>query len=136
MLNRSSRRHTGEAGFTLIELLVVIVVLGILSTIVTIAVSGTRKDAVGSACKTNFQTVELSAESYYTKQGNYPTTAAVQTELLQATGKGGVLKTWPTSTDYVLAYAQTGSGTGYTIDVKKTAAGASLGNTSAGCDAL
>ena len=53
-----------EEGFTLIELLIVIIVLGILAAIVVFAVSGTKKDAVASRCKTDEKSIQLSAEGH------------------------------------------------------------------------
>ena len=112
-----ARRH--EEGFTLIELLIVIIILGILAAIVVFAVGNTRKDSVASSCKTNFKSVELSAEAVNTKQGTYP---AADTDLVSSANKGGLLKALPTSADYTLTYAQTGSGTGFTLTIKNTAA--------------
>src|SRR5260221_8052459 len=62
-----------EEGFTLIELLIVIIVLGILAAIVVFAVGSTRKDSVASSCKTNYKSLELSAEAANTKMGSFPT---------------------------------------------------------------
>ena len=106
-----------EEGFTLIELLIVIIVLGILAAIVVFAVGSTRKDAVASACKTAVKSVELSAEAVNTKQGAYPATANAG-DLLQSAGKGGLLKTFPKSTDYALVYTSTAS-TSYSVAVNK-----------------
>jgi general secretion pathway protein G len=119
-----------EKGFTLIELLIVIIVLGILAAIVVFAVGATRKDSVAAACKTDFKSVELSAEASNTKMGIYPATAG---ELLASAtpNKGGLLKVHPVSSDYTLTYAQTGSGTGFTITV--TGTGLTTGTTTAAC---
>src|SRR3954468_19255524 len=100
-----------EEGFTLIELLIVIIVLGILAAIVVFAIGSTRKDSVASACKTNFKAVELSAEAKFTKMGSYGTQGD-----LQDSTKGGLFKAggYPTSSDYNLLYAQTGTPAGST----------------------
>lgn len=100
-----------EAGFTLIELLIVIIILGILAAIVVFAVGTTRKDAVASSCKTDFKSIQLSAEAINTKSGSYPAATA---DLTDPT-KGGLLKTFPSGADYAFAYA--GGGTAYTITV-------------------
>src|SRR4051794_21031399 len=65
-----------DHGFTLIELLIVITVLGILATIVLVATGSTKKDAVASSCKTNFKSIQLSAESVFTKGGGYPSVSS------------------------------------------------------------
>jgi general secretion pathway protein G len=102
-----------EEGFTLIELLIVIIVLGILAAIVVFAVGSTRSDAVESSCRTSYKSAQLSAEAVNTKNGLYPATQTALTDSSQ----GGLLKEWPTSSDYTLTYAQTGTGTGYSLTV-------------------
>src|SRR4051794_11375297 len=99
-----------QAGFTLIELLIVITVLGILSTIVVVAVGSTRKDSVASSCKTNFRSIELSAEAVQSKTGNYPlvvgtpawtnqtTVDTAFANLLNDGSNGATLKHYPFST--------------------------------------
>jgi prepilin-type N-terminal cleavage/methylation domain-containing protein len=100
-----------EEGFTLIELLIVIIVLGILAAIVVFAVGTTRSDAVKSACKTDYKSIQLSAEAINTNNGSYPVGNPVQP------APGALLKTMPSSSDYAFAYTQTGGGTGYTLTV-------------------
>ena len=122
MLNRIRSARQDE-GFTLIELLIVIVILGILAAIVVFAIGTTRGDATASSCKTDFKSVELAAEAYYTKSGNYPTAAQL------ADGSTTLLKTFPTSADYTLSYAPAGN----TITVSGTKVVG--GTTVAGCTA-
>jgi prepilin-type N-terminal cleavage/methylation domain-containing protein len=104
-----------EEGFTLIELLIVIIVLGILAAIVVFAVGSTRKDSVASSCKTNYKSVELSAEAINTKSGTYPT--GIVTANFPATNpllasttstNGALLKAWPTpaGADYEFQYSE------------------------------
>lgn len=88
-----------EGGFTLIELLIVIIILGILAAIVVFAVGSTRGDAVKSACKTDYKSIELAGEGYKTKTGSFPTEAQLKD------GSSTLLKTWPSSTDYGFAYS-------------------------------
>ncbi|MFN8103307.1 MAG: type II secretion system protein [Acidimicrobiia bacterium] len=57
------RNLSGEAGFTLIELLIVIVVLGVLSAVVTFAVSGITDTGQTSACKADQQAVVTAEEA-------------------------------------------------------------------------
>ena len=118
MYERLNKRVQGrhDEGFTLIELLIVIVILGILAAIVVFAIGTTRDDAVASSCKADFKSVELAAEAAKTKTGKYPADKAGLT----------MLKSYPTSSDYALEYADgviTVSGTGL--------AG---GTTAAGCE--
>src|SRR5438876_8139302 len=108
-----------EEGFTLIELLIVIIVLGILAAIVVFAVGSTRKDSVTSACKTDSKSVELSLEAQNTKNGSYPADQAAAT----VAANGALLKKWPSSSDYTLAYAASGSGYTVTIAGSKVTGG-------------
>ena len=105
-----------EEGFTLIELLIVIIVLGILAAIVVFAVSGTRKDAVASSCKTELKSIQLSAEAMNTKNGIYPAGDPV------GTTNGALLKAMPTSNnaEYTFTYAQTGTPAGSSFKVTVT----------------
>ena len=93
---RSARQ---DDGFTLIELLIVIVILGILAGIVVFAIGTTRGDATASSCKTDYKSIELGAEAYYTKTGNYPALATGTTP-----PAGALLKTFPGGADYGFTY--------------------------------
>jgi len=109
-----------EEGFTLIELLIVIIVLGILAAIVVFAVGNTRSDAVESSCRTNFKSIQLSAEAVMTKLGHPGTQADLSTP-----ASGGLFKNaaaYPTSSDYTLTYATTGGppATDYSITIAGT----------------
>jgi prepilin-type N-terminal cleavage/methylation domain-containing protein len=130
MIQRLQAKRNDE-GFTLIELLIVIIVLGILAAIVVFAVGSTRKDAVQSSCKTDLKSVQLSAEAMNTKNGIYPATAPIQP------GAGALLKAMPTSSDYALAYTQTGTpaGSSYTVTVDNLATPAVV-ETAADCSGL
>jgi general secretion pathway protein G len=97
-----------ESGFTLIELLIVIVILGILAAIVIFAVGSARDDSVKSACKADVKTVNTAAEAYKAKKGSFPTQAQ-----LTAAGADQVMKSYPSSSEYTIAYnATTGVATG------------------------
>src|SRR5688572_27881570 len=58
------------SGFTLIELLIVIVILGILATVVTFAVSGVTDRGQTGACEADRATLEVAVEAYF---GRYST---------------------------------------------------------------
>ena len=94
-----------EEGFTLIELLIVIVILGILAGIVVFAVGTAKSDSVSSSCKADIKTVNTAAEAFKAKNGTYPT----QSEL--TAGTSAPLRTYPSSTEYKIAYAA-GTATG------------------------
>src|SRR4051812_34315464 len=123
-LNRRLRAGKSDEGFTLIELLIVIVILGILAAIVVFAIGKTRGDAVASGCKTDFKSIELASEAYYTKNGSYP----VQADF-DIAGKT-LLKSFPSSADYSFTYA---AGV-ITVKDKAGATVATNPTTSAGCD--
>ena len=64
MLAQIRRVRQDESGFTLIELLIVIVVLGVLSTVVVMAVGGIKDRADAAACKSDVKTVAVAYEAY------------------------------------------------------------------------
>jgi prepilin-type N-terminal cleavage/methylation domain-containing protein len=67
------KRLTKNLGFTTVELLVVIVVIGILVGIVYFSGQGFLKKGADTAAKGNISKVGLSLQSYYNKNGEYPT---------------------------------------------------------------
>ena len=137
MLQTIKNKRNEEGGFTLIELLIVVVILGILAAIVVFAIGNTRGDAVKSSCKTNVNAVQLSAEAVKTKTGTYPAaaTAAAPGDLLVSANKGGLLKTFPSSSDYQLRWNGTDTVNVYSGSADLTSA-AVIAAPLASCDAL
>ncbi len=65
-------RERGDAGFTLLELLVTIVVLGILSSTVVLALQSVRSSAASAACQSDFATTAVALNAYRAEMGGYP----------------------------------------------------------------
>jgi len=83
-----SRR--GELGFTLIESLLVVVILGIMSGIVVLAVGSLGATNSSSACRDVFRSVQTAIDAYKSQMGGYPNATA-------ANGGNGALP--PTDSD-------------------------------------
>lgn len=65
--------YVKKRGFTVVELLVVIVVIGILVGIVYFSGQGFLKKGADTAAKGDISKVGLALQSYYNKNGEYPT---------------------------------------------------------------
>ncbi len=63
-------------GFTLIELLIVIAIIGLLATIVLVSLNSARSKARNTKRVSDLRQVQLGAEIYYDKNGDYPATVA------------------------------------------------------------
>jgi len=124
-------------GFTLIELLVVIAIIGLLSTLAVVALNSARQKSRDSKRVADIKQIQTALELYFADQNLYP---AAPTGNLGDTGATALCSTgWaatcgtdttymglvpdaptPQDGDCTLAnneyiYAQTGSGSGYTL---------------------
>jgi general secretion pathway protein G len=59
-------------GFTLIELLIVVAIIGVLSSVVLAALSGTREDAYEARSRAEFRTFRQAVALYREDKGSYP----------------------------------------------------------------
>ncbi|MCC6290806.1 prepilin-type N-terminal cleavage/methylation domain-containing protein [Candidatus Nomurabacteria bacterium] len=62
---------SGKAGFTLIEILIVIAIIGLLSGIVVVFLSGARGRGYDVAIKSSLKEIRNLAEIYYSENGQY-----------------------------------------------------------------
>lgn len=82
---RDRRVATGDgAGFTLIELLA-IMVLGILASVVVVALNGEAASSAQAACNADAKTVELAVDAFHSNPAN--TSAAGQSPASGSTGQ-------------------------------------------------
>ncbi len=100
-----SKRARGQGGFTLIELLVVIAIIGILTSIVLVAIGSARSGAADSNVKANLSTIRTQAELYAINNGNtygvfidsaLPPIAGSASQCLDSTYTAGTLFNDPT----------------------------------------
>jgi len=74
-------------GFTLIELLVVVAIIGILAAIGIISYSGSQIDSRNSQRSSKITVVSEALEKYYDENGEYPSCAALTTDVSTITTK-------------------------------------------------
>jgi len=133
-----------QKGFTLIELLVVIAIIGLLSTLAVVSLNSARAKARDARRTSDVRQLQTALEMYFNDANAYPETPTPvnlgeattgTTDPLVLTNISNVAKDpigWeetvsgatvymrqvpsdPQTSTYHYVYAQTGSGTGYTI---------------------
>lgn len=105
-----------QKGFTLIELLVVIAIIGLLASVVLLALNSARAKSRDAKRVADVRQIVSALELYFNDQSSYPASlgALVPAYLGAAPSAPGTADgTCAAATTY--PYTQTGGGTGYTI---------------------
>lgn len=97
-------RNKNKAGFTLIELLVVIAIIGLLASVVLLALNGAREKAREAKRLADVRQIASALELYFNDVNSYPTTGGTATS--QIVGQPsltptylGLMPTSPTPND-------------------------------------
>jgi general secretion pathway protein G len=128
-----------RAGFTLIEIMAVVLIIGLLSTIVGVAIFGQVDRARVTTTRTQIKQIESALEFYRLDNGRYPTTdqglqalverptSAPEPRRWRPEGylQGGVVPLDPWGEPY--QYLQPGQNNPYTFDIWSLGADSALG---------
>lgn len=139
-----------KKGFTLVELLVVITVIGLLSAMILVGLSGVRSQGRDTRRVADLRNVQNALELYFNKNSAYPTAAtwaALETAVVGANIGVTKLPTDPlNTTTYAYVYALSGDGLHYVmkatlentdshlLDDDVDGSGATVYNVTGGCD--
>ena len=116
-MNRTNKnlKYASKRGFTLVEILLVVAIIGMLVTLVGVAVprylEGARKDAARAQIKS----LGMACEAYNMQKGHYPATLDAAKEFMQ----GNVIPQDPWKGEY--QYSVTTSHPGYGYEISCTA---------------
>lgn len=77
---------TSKSGFTLVETLIVIIIVGIIISITMIAYSRVQQDARDSTRRGNSTVIAEGLETYYSKNGEYPSVRSLVNNYPDNTG--------------------------------------------------
>lgn len=116
-----------QKGFTLIELLVVIAIIGLLASVVLLALNSARQKSRDAKRVADVRQIQSAMELFYNDNNRYPTaTSSAPTSTDGSPAYSTYMATYPsnpqpsndgtcTASVTTYTYAQTGSGTGYTV---------------------
>lgn len=122
-----NKLRSGQRGFTLIELLVVIAIIGILAAVVLVSLNSARQKSRDARRVTDIRQIATAMELFYNDNNRYPTaTASAPTTTDGSPAWSTYIRSgWPTypsptndgtcAAGLTYVYAQTGSGSGYTV---------------------
>ncbi len=101
-------------GFTLIELLIIVAVLGILSTVTLITLTGSTSHARDTRRMSDLKQYQTALETYYSSNDAYPTGTGSITDRCSDLGLGSTCPGDPKGS----TYRYTTNGQQFTIDVE------------------